>query len=166
MSGAVHIAFEDLKKAQKKVDAKDSWIKELGLQLKSLQISKDFEVSGLEDKLEKERDQADKESWELRSEIALLKEQLSQKDEEAVISKFKQNEEYDQAIANAGAPEIERCWIIAERHIKTNPGANWATLVDEFLDAKDNIEKGPGEPEPYNGPTLAFLPRPPPRDLA
>lgn len=155
MSGAIHVDFQDLKNSQNEVTEKETRIREFETELKNLKISQESEVSGLQDQLKKEKDRAEKESRE-----------LSQKDEEAVIAKFKQSEEYDQAIANAGAPEIEHCWIIIERHIKTNPGANWATFVDEFLAAKENIEIGLGEPEPYDGPSPAFLPGTPPRDSA
>lgn len=50
------------------------------------------------------------------------------------------------------------CWLVAERHIKTNPTANWDSFFGEFLTAKDNLEKSLGEPVPFNGPNPAFLP--------
>lgn len=71
-----------------------------------------------------EKDQAESESGELKFELSGFKEQLSEKDEAVIISKFKESTEYDQAIANAGASDIQPCWLVAERHIKTNPGAN------------------------------------------
>lgn len=166
MVGAVDIAFSDLKKSETVVQEKDSRVKELEKELQILKISKDLEVSGLQNQIKDEKDWADREAAELKSEVASLKEQLSEKDEEAIIAKFKQSDEYDQALANAGALEVERCWIIAEKHIKINPGANWTTFVEEFLNAKDNIKKGLGEPEPYDGPTPAFHPGPPPHESA
>lgn len=149
--GVVHITFEDLKKSQAEVKDKDTQIAELELELKNLKISKDSEVSGLLSQLNVEQDRAnyvEKESGELKSELATFKEHLPQQDEEAIISKFKQSVEYDQALANAGAPEILRCWVVAVRHIKTNTEANCDTFIEDFLAAKDNIEKGLVEPEP------------------
>lgn len=52
--------------------------------------------------------------------------------------------------------------MVTERHVKTNPAANWDSFVDAFLNSKDNIGKGLGEPVPYDGPNPAFLPSPPP----
>ncbi|KAL8147587.1 hypothetical protein AgCh_005053 [Apium graveolens] len=62
------------------------------------------------------------------------------------------------ALANAGAPEIARCWLVAERHIKTNPEADWDSFVSEFIKAKEDIELGLGEPEPFDGPCPSFIP--------
>lgn len=75
MSGAVHIAFEDLKKSQK-----DVRITALESQLESVRSLKDTKISGLQDQLKKEKKRAERESMELNSEITSLKEQLAQKD--------------------------------------------------------------------------------------
>lgn len=125
-------------------------------------MSKDSEISGFQEQLKKEKDRAEEESGRRNSEVANLKEMLSQKDEALIIAKYKSSPEYDEAIANAGAPEVMRCWLVAERDIKTDPGANWDSFVDKFLLAKENIEKGYGESEPFNGPSPAILPGPPP----
>ncbi|KAL8157803.1 hypothetical protein AgCh_002495 [Apium graveolens] len=71
---------------------------------------------------------------------------------------FKRSEEYDRALANAGALEIARCWLVAERHIKTNPEADWDSFVSEFIKAKEEIELGLGAPEPFDGPCPSFIP--------
>lgn len=164
MFGVVHIAFEDLKKSRAEVKDNDTWIAELELEQKNLKLSEDYEVSRLQNQLKKEKDYAEKESGDLRAELATV-EQLAEKDKEEIIAKFKQFAAYDQTIADVGAPEIERCWIVAEKHIKTIPEANWFSFVDKFLNSRDNIEKGLGEPKPYNGPNPSFIPGSP-RDTA
>lgn len=39
-----------------------------------------------------------------------------------------------------------------------SPEADWETFCDQYIAAEDVIAKGGPEPEPYDGPTLAFLP--------
>lgn len=60
-------------------------------------------------------------------------------------------------MANVGAPEILRCWLVAEKHINTNPLADWESFITEFLAVKATIEDGKGEPEPYDGPSPSFI---------
>lgn len=88
----------------------------------------------------------------------LQKQVDEQKDKETIINEFKNLKDHDLALANAGAPKIKRCWIIAEKHIKTNPKANWASFIEEFLATKIAIEEGKGGPEPFDGPSSSFLP--------
>ena len=78
--------------------------------------------------------------------------------EAEVIEEFKRSEEYDKALANAGILEIARCWLVAERYIKIDPEANWDSFVNEFIKAKEDIELGLGESEPFDGPCPSFLP--------
>ncbi|KAL8105885.1 hypothetical protein AgCh_029619 [Apium graveolens] len=66
--------------------------------------------------------------------------------------------EYDRAIANAGALEIACCWVVAERHIKTNLEADWDSFFEEFIKVKQLIEAGLREPEPFDGSCPSFLP--------
>ncbi|KAK1360534.1 hypothetical protein POM88_045008 [Heracleum sosnowskyi] len=80
------------------------------------------------------------------------------KSREAVISDFKGGPEYDQDVADAAAPEILRASLVSERHVKTDPNANWDSFVGEFLAAKLALEQGKGEPQPYDGPVPSFLP--------
>lgn len=101
----------------------------------------------------------------LEAEVQDLKKELvSHRAEYIIIAEFKESEEYDQALVNAAAPEIQRCWVITERHIKTDPNAFWGSFVDEFVPAKKAIEDGKGEPEPYDGPSPRFIPAPAPVD--
>lgn len=96
---------------------------------------------------------------DLRQSLSGLQKQIDEhRDEDTVIAVFKNSKEYDLALASAGAPEIERCWIIAEKHIKTDPIANWASFISEFLAAKRAIKEGKGEPEPFDSLNPSFLP--------
>lgn len=165
MSGACNITFEELKKSDAVIIGKDSRISELELQLATVESAQEAKESKWKKKLEAEKvqiDNAQKESGDLKAEVARLKEHPLQQDKVAAdtVPKFKAYEAYDQAIADAGAPEILRSWIVAERHIKTDPAANWDSFIEEFLVAKDNLEKGLRESVPYNGPNPAFLPGP------
>lgn len=55
-------------------------------------------------------DKAEKESGFFRQALFGLQKQLDeQNDEETIINEFKNSEDYDLALVNAGAPEIERC---------------------------------------------------------
>lgn len=143
----------------KKVDRR---VVELESELASLKIAFEKKVSELKSLCAAEQTRpntAEKVCESLRFDISGLQKKIEeQKVEESVINDFKKSKEYDLALANAGAPEIQRCWIIAEKHIKTNPLANWASFIDEFLTAKKAIEEGKGEPEPFYGPSPRFLP--------
>lgn len=58
-------------------------------------------------------DNAERAAEELKKEVEELKKHLSKiKYEAAVIAKFKKSQEYDEAIANAGAPEVQRYWVV------------------------------------------------------
>lgn len=83
-------------------------------------------------------------------------------DEAAIIAEFKKSPAYDEAIAKARAPKVLRCWLVAEKHIKTDPYASWDTFIVEFVAAKKAIEDVKGELEPFDGPSPNFIPAPPP----
>ena len=161
------MAFADMKKANDLIMERDSRVSDLELQVATVESARDAKELELKKQWEKEKekekaraDKAEKEAGDLKAEVARLKGLLA--DQEKVgaeaIAKYKQSEAYDQEIADAGAPEIQRCWLVAERHIKTDPAADWKSFIEEFLQAKENIEKGLGEPVPYNGPNPAFFP--------
>lgn len=127
-------------------------VKELETKLSELKSSFEKKESGLKSSLEGETaraDKAEKSAEDLKKEVELLKNKLAESDKDVVISEFKNSAEYDLAHANAGAPEVQRCWIIAERHIKTDPNANWGSFIYEFIAAKKAIEEGKGEPKPF-----------------
>lgn len=95
-------------------------------------------------KLEKEKvrtKNAVKESADLKSELARVKGKLLEqgKAEAVAVEKFKASEAYNQAVADAGDPDVLRCWMVFERHIKADPSACWDSFIEEFLNAKDNI---------------------------
>lgn len=88
----------------------------------------------------------------------LEKELAARAPTDKVVSDFKKSEDYSAALAEADAAKIERCQLVAERHIKTDPEADWETFYDQYIVAEDVIAKGGPEPAPYDGPTPAFLP--------
>ncbi|XP_074336794.1 uncharacterized protein LOC141673967 [Apium graveolens] len=158
MAGSASLAYNELKISRSTIADKDSEISQLRDQI----IVKDNSLSGLNKHLNEvtiRADNAEKEVSDLKSELVELRRQMSVVRPEAqVIEEFKRSEEYDRALANAGAPEIARCWLVAERHIKTSPEADWDSFVSEFIKAKEDIELGLGEPEPFDGPCPSFLP--------
>ena len=77
-----------------------------------------------------------------------------------MIAEYEKSDEYDKALTDAAPPEVIRCWKIAERHIKTDSAATIDSFSGLFLEAKRRIEAGLSEPEPYDGPSLSFLPCP------
>ncbi|XP_074325718.1 uncharacterized protein LOC141663795 [Apium graveolens] len=158
MAGAASLVYNDLKNARTSIADKDTEIGQLQDQI----IVKDTSLAGLNKHLNDvttRAENAEKEAADLKSDLAELQKQLSSvRPEFEVIEEFKKSGEYDRAIVNAGAPEIGRCWVIAERHIKTDPEANWDSFVEEFIKAKQNIDAGLGDPEPFDGPCPSFLP--------
>ncbi|XP_074364736.1 uncharacterized protein LOC141705742 [Apium graveolens] len=158
MAESASLAYNELKDARTVIADKDT---EIG-QLRDQIIVKDTSLSGLNKHLSDvttRAESAEKEVFDLKSELAELRRQMSAvRPEPEVIEEFKRSEEYDKALANAGAPEIVRCWLVAERHIKTDPKANWDSFVNEFIKAKEYIELRLGDPEPFDGPCPSFLP--------
>lgn len=127
--GACNLAFEDLKKAHSIIIGKDSQIFELELQLATIEFATEAKEREWKKKLDAEKvreDNAEKEAGELWSEPAQIKEQLPEqsKVKAAAVTKFKASEVYDHAIADAGAPEFLRCWVVSKKHIKTDPAAD------------------------------------------
>lgn len=96
------------------------------LQLATVVSAHEAKEREWKEKLDAAKIQADKGSREQKAEIARLKEQVmdQKKAGEEAIAKFKASEAYDREIADAGAPEIFHSWVVAERHIKTDPDAN------------------------------------------
>ncbi|XP_074379149.1 uncharacterized protein LOC141720563 [Apium graveolens] len=158
MAGSDSLAYNKIKGFRSAVADKDAEISRLRDQI----IAKDNSLSGLNKHLDEptiRADNAEKEVSDLKSELAELRRQMSVVRPEAeVIDEFKRSEEYGRALANAGAPEIARCWLVAERHIKTNLEADWDSFVSEFIKVKEDIELGLGEPEPFDGPCPSFIP--------
>ncbi|KAL8149144.1 hypothetical protein AgCh_006232 [Apium graveolens] len=158
MAGSASLAYNELKGFRIAVADRDSEISRLRDQI----IVKDNSLSGLNKHLNEvtiRAENAEKEVSDLKSELAELRRQMSVVRPKAeVIEEFKRSKDYDRALANAGAPEIARCWLVAERHIKTKPEADWDNFVSDFIKAKEDIELGLGEPDPFDGPCPSFLP--------
>ena len=94
----------------------------------------------------------------LEEDVEKLKKQLEERKEpEVVIAEFKESKAYDDALAKAAAAEVVRCWNVAERHIKTNPEASLSSFINIYIEAKNKITAGQGEPEPYDGPSPSFI---------
>lgn len=160
ISGAVDIAYRDIRNGKTEKKKVECRVKDLEIDLSELKGSIEKKDSGFKSDLEAEtarENNVEQEAGELRKKVEGLRKKLAEQDKDAIISEFKSSKEYDQALANAGAPEIERCWIIAEKHIKIDPKANWASFIDEFIDAKTTIEEGKGKPEPFDGPSPSFI---------
>lgn len=120
--------------------------------------ARESELGKALDAVKTRADNAEKECNELRDELVRIKGQLQDRDEAKIIEKYKGTEAFSQAVADAGAPKVLHCWVVTKRHLKTNLAAKWESFVDKFLFAKDNLEKGLGEPNLFNGPNPAFLP--------
>lgn len=106
-------------------------------------------VTELEGDLKKAIDRVDAaevESGLLKERVRELELKLeSRKPEEEVIAAFKNSEEYIIALAGAAVVKLQRCWLVAERHIKTDVDSSWVA-AEEAFDADGT------EPERYDGP--------------
>ena len=95
---------------------------------------------------------------ELEGDVEKLRKQLEdRKEPEVVIADFKKSEEYKGDLANAAAAEVVRCWTVAERHIKTDPVADLNSFINLYIQAKDDVTAGKGEPEPFEGLSPSFI---------
>ncbi|XP_017258766.2 uncharacterized protein LOC108227894 [Daucus carota subsp. sativus] len=101
---------------------------------------------------------AEKKASGFEEEVGVLKRTLEERKEAGVvIAEFQKSTAYADALNHAAAAEVVRCWHVAERHIKSDPGANLQSFIEAYLAAKDNIKAGKGEPEPYEGPSPSFI---------
>lgn len=168
LTSASDIATSDIKNSKDAKKAAETRFSQLKTKVSNHEKAHSKKESKFEVDLKAERtrvEEAEKESGLLKTQVEELKKQLAEKRSEAdIISEFKKSQEYDEALAAAGAPEVQRCWIISERHVKIDPYASWATFVKEIIAAKKVIEDGKGEPEPYNGPSSSFILAPPSED--
>ena len=103
IAGMVALSSNQLREEKAASDDKDVRITTLDTNLKLAKSS----VDDLGEKLKA----AETRVSEFETEIESLKRQLAERKEPAVvISEFKESEEYDRALADAGAAEILRCW--------------------------------------------------------
>ncbi|KAL8105661.1 hypothetical protein AgCh_029458 [Apium graveolens] len=150
------VAFTELKEANNRTKAEKIFSDSLRGELEEAREGFRVVESGLNEKLKDSETRAEglaKEVERLKAELA-AKENLNK---EAIIAEFKASDVYDFKVAQAGVPEVRRSWVVAERHIKTDPLASWESFIQEFLATKAEVEQGQGEPEPYNGPSPSFL---------
>ncbi|KAL8126339.1 hypothetical protein AgCh_013581 [Apium graveolens] len=150
------IAFNEIREGNKRIESEQARVTHLKDKLDEARESFRTVESELKEQVKSEKDRANK----LEKDLEEVRVELAAKDDldkEAIIAEFKKSKEYDMAIATAGAPDVPRAWVIAERHVKTDPTAHWGSFVHEFLAAKAAIEHRKGEPEPYDGPTPSFL---------
>lgn len=157
ISGAVDIAYRDIRTSKADKKKAEMRVKEVESELSDLKKS----LKGELEAKERERAravEAKNRAAGFEAEIQKLRKEIEgRRAEDVVIAEFKESEEHDQGLSNAAAPEIQWCWIIAEKHVKTDPNAFWGSFVEEFVAAKKAIEDGKGEPEPYDGPTPSFI---------
>ena len=170
------MAFEEIKRERGIDEANSEKIKKVETDLaleksakKKLESDLDRRVKEAETQIEADwkpkvddtvarADDAEKKVVGLEESIENLKKQLEdRKEAEAVIADFKESKAYDEALSNAAAAEVIRCWTIAEKHIKTNPVANLNSIIDVYVEVKNNLASGRGEPEPYDGPSPSFI---------
>ena len=160
------MAYKDIRTNKDEKKKAQTLVAELKEKVSGLERANAEKEKSLKDGLDAERaraDSAENALEGLKREMEELK-RSNAENEAAAIARFKKSPEYDQAMANAGAPEVLRCWLVAERHIKTDPYASWDTFIDNFVAAKKAVEDGEGEPEPFDGPSPSFIPAPPLND--
>ena len=125
----------------------------LATKVKEAEVRKEAELGQRAKDAEIRADEAEGRVSGLEKEIADLKSQLeTRKPPEEVIADFQESAAYRDALAKAAAAEVMRCWTVAEKHIKTDPGANAQSFIDLYIAAKNKISAGGGEPEPYVAP--------------
>lgn len=141
---------------------KDKRIEDLEKDLSSLRISHEKELSGLKDQLKavaNRVDVAEKKSELLDKDVEDLKAQINMRRlEEDVIKELKESHAYTKALADTVALKITRCWVVAERVIKTIPGADWEIFVEKLLEAEALFKRDGIMLEPYDRLCL-FFPR-------
>lgn len=151
-----HAQGEKIKELSGQAKRKDYRISELEKELSSLKLSNAEKVSGLENSLKDAGDRAsaaETKSGLLEKEVEELKAELgARKPECEVIDAFKRSSEYSTTLVDAAATKILRCWLVAERHIKTDPSSSWDKFIEHYIEAEEAFAKDGTEPEPYEGP--------------
>lgn len=103
---------------------------------------------------------AELESGTLKTRVEELEAQLKAVRPEAeVISEYKKSTEYGDAIAESAADKLLRCWIVAEKLMKTNPEASFDKFTDLYIAVEEAHDLDGSEPEPYSGPNPIIPPR-------
>ncbi|KAK1360747.1 hypothetical protein POM88_045221 [Heracleum sosnowskyi] len=132
---------------------KDDSIQKLQDKFNSLRTSAGSRIEGMKESLkvaEEGRKTAESRASELTQELVGVRAELqSRKSEKKIIDEFRKSSKYSEELADVAAAKIQRCWVVAERHIKTDPRANFDTFCDLYVAAEETVANGGGEPEPY-----------------
>ncbi|XP_063947091.1 uncharacterized protein LOC108198426 [Daucus carota subsp. sativus] len=125
----------------------------LSSKIKEAELKKEAELAQEIKDAEARADDAEKRASGLEKEVAELKKKLeSRKAPTEVVAEFQKSQVYADALAKAAAAEVMRCWTVAEKHIKTDPGATAQSFIDLYIDVKNKVNAGGAEPEPYVAP--------------
>ncbi|XP_017221839.2 uncharacterized protein LOC108198600 [Daucus carota subsp. sativus] len=125
----------------------------MATRIKEAEARKEAELGQRAKDAEIRADETERKVAGLEEQVAELKKQLETRKAPAdVISDFQKSPEYGDALSKAAAAEVMRCWTVAEKHLKTDPGANAQSFIDLYIAAKDQIAAGGPEPEPYVAP--------------
>ncbi|XP_063937158.1 uncharacterized protein LOC135147752 [Daucus carota subsp. sativus] len=146
-----------VKKLDKDLDversAREALEASVGSKIKEAEVKKEAELAQRIKDAETRADSAEKKVSGLENEVAALKQELQTRKAPAeVLADFQKSKAYADALAKAAAAEVMRCWTVAEKHIKTDPGANAQSFIDLYIDVKNKVNAGGAEPEPYVAP--------------
>ncbi|KAK1385086.1 hypothetical protein POM88_022821 [Heracleum sosnowskyi] len=165
IAGAANLVREELKELEALRNSgalmreKDDAIQKLQDKFNSLKTSAGSRIEGMKESLKvvKEGRKTDEaRASELTQELVGVRAELqSRKSKKKIIDEFRKSSKYSEELANVAAAKIQRCWVVAERHIKTDHGANFGTFCDHYVAVQEAVANGGGEPEPYTGPASA-----------
>lgn len=148
--------YEKARYSRRAIQDKYEHIQKLQDEISALKLFHGEAVYALKDSVKKAEDWAvavEIQSGLLGKEVEGLKSELSiRKSEKDVIASFKASKEYEEELADAAALKILRCWLVTERHIKTDLDLSWDKFVELYATVEEILEKDGGEPEPYSGP--------------
>ena len=133
--------------------AREALESSLATRVKEAEVRKEAELGQRVKDAEIRAEGAEKKVTGLEQQVAELKKELETRKVPAdVISDFQKSPAYGDALSKAAAAEVMRCWTVAEKLLKTDPGANAQSFIDLYIAAKDQIAAGGPEPEPYVAP--------------
>lgn len=71
----------------------------------------------------------------------VLVELKERRPEKEVLDDFRKSDTYSQELATAAAKKIHQCWLIAEKHIQTDPEPSWEKLCPLFVEVEEAAMK-------------------------
>ncbi|KAK1365362.1 hypothetical protein POM88_040923 [Heracleum sosnowskyi] len=147
--------LEALRNSSALIREKDDAIQKIQDKFNSLRTSVGSRIEGMKESLkvaEESRKTVEARAGELTEELVGVRAELqSRKSEKKIIDEFRKSSKYSEELADAAAAKIQRCWVVAERHKKTDPRDNFDTFSDLYVAAEETVANGGGEPEPYTG---------------